>query len=144
MYGQREILKSGEAATPCPREDLVGDQANMPARSVPGRRADVIDVETVNLLFAPSAVITTWRYGVASSRASRSNMLPPRLWRQLRGSASAILTGLPQGDVEGPSEALKRREQPNWATSTAKSKSRPALFALAIGTSSAAAARQVR
>jgi hypothetical protein len=42
------------------------------------------------------------------------------LWRQLRGSASAILTGLPQGDVEGPSEALKRREQPNWATSTAK------------------------
>ena len=122
MYGQREILKSGEAATPCPREDLVGDQANMPARSVPGRRADVIDVETVNLLFAPSAVITTWRYGVALSRASRSNRLPPSLVGAASGSASAILTGLPQGDVEGPSEALKRREQPNWATSTAKSK----------------------
>ena len=87
----------------------------------PCRRADGIDVEMVKLLFALSAVITTWRYGVASSRASRSNMLPPRLWRQLRGSASAILTGLPQGDVEGPSEALKRREQPSWATSTAKS-----------------------
>ena len=96
------------------------------------------------MIFALSDVITTWRYGVASSRASRSNGLPPRLWRQLPGSASAILTGLPQGDVEGPSEALKRRELPNWATSTAKSKSRPALFALAIGTSSAAAARQVR
>ena len=96
------------------------------------------------MIFALSDVITTWRYGVASSRASRSNGLPPRLWRQLPGSASAILTGLPQGDVAGPSEALKRRELPNWATSTAKSKSRPALFALAIGTSSAAAARQVR
>ena len=86
----------------------------------PCRRADVIDVEVVDLIFVLSAVITAWRY--RSSRASRSIGCPLRLWWQLRGSASTILTGLPQGDVEGPLEALKRWEQPNWATSTAKSK----------------------
>ena len=70
--------------------------------------AQTSDVETVDFLVALAPAGGRQDFAALRGRVARRRDrigCPSCLWRQLRGSAAAVLAGLPQGNAEGPSEA---------------------------------------